>query len=91
MPMPAITACLIVSLLGISIAMRGSTWCSWKKRSISARVPRGRLAHDQRVLGELGGGDGVEPQDRWPGGATKTWGARQRLRARGHLLWAAGP
>jgi hypothetical protein len=37
--MPAITACLMVSLLGISIAMRGSTRWSWKKRSISARVP----------------------------------------------------
>ncbi len=37
--MPAITACLMVSLLDISIVMRGSKRCSAKKSSIAARVP----------------------------------------------------
>ena len=39
MPMPAITACLMVSLLVISTLRCGTTPCSERKRSIAARVP----------------------------------------------------
>ncbi|MDT4834681.1 hypothetical protein FQZ97_683270 [compost metagenome] len=42
MPMPAITACLMVSLLPISITTRGSMRDFSRNFSIAARVPEPR-------------------------------------------------
>ncbi len=39
MPMPAITACSMVSLLDISITTHGTTRCAAKQSSIAFRVP----------------------------------------------------
>ena len=48
-PIPAMTACLIVSLLAIPLADATRTPCAAKNRSIAARVPDPGLAHEERL------------------------------------------
>ncbi len=52
-PSPAITACLMVSLEPISMPMRGATPASWKKRSISVRVPEPGSRTRKAVAGDI--------------------------------------
>ena len=74
MPMPAITACLMVSLLDISIEMRGVMRCSRKKSSIALRVPE---PGSRTMKGKASSACTVTCSERssgWSGGHTKTSG-----------------
>ena len=81
MPMPAITACLMVSVLRISIAMLMSASALPKPSSIECQVSEPRLAHDEGLAHQRRHGDRALADQRVVGRGDDHVGVRrERLR-----------
>ena len=76
MPMPACTACLMVSLLAISMLTLSGRRCSANRRSSSPRVPEPGSRIRKVSLARRASGMRRFFASGWPGAAMTTWGWR---------------
>ena len=78
-PIPAITACLIISLLDDSMATRGAKPASAKTRSASRRVPEPSSRTTNHSFARSAGASPRLSQSRCPGGATTMVGCGAKI------------